>query len=320
MAEWAIGVDLGATTIAAALIDRSGQVVESSCIATAAAEGSEAVLERIAAQINALLERAPGTVDGIGIGSPGQVNPVEGVVRDAVNLGWREVHLAAGARSRLERDMPIWIQKDTNAGALGEYFFGAARGCADLVYLTIGSGLGGGVITNGVLVTGMTSSASEVGHLALDPIHGRQCTCGLRGCAETVVSGPGLIAITREYLAARTRQSGLRDRSDLTTAAVINAARSGDELAIAAFDQVGQWLGMVMAVCVAVLNPATIVLGGGLGLAAFDWLAPAAEHELHRRVLAKSYQPLSIVKSQLTSSAIGAACLVWSKQRPVQAL
>ncbi len=320
MADWAIGVDLGATKIAAALIDRSGQVVESSCIATAVAEGPEAVLERIAAQINALLERAPGTVDGIGIGSPGQVNPAEGVVRDAVNLGWREVHLVAGVRSRLECDMPIWIQKDTNAGALGEYFFGAARGCADLVYLTIGSGLGGGVITNGALVTGVTSSASEVGHLALDPTHGRQCACGLRGCAETVVSGPGLIAVTREHLAARTSRSSLRDRSDLTTAAVIDAARSGDELAITAFDQVGQWLGTVIAVCVAVLNPAAIVLGGGLGLAAFDWLAPAAEHELHRRVLAKSYQPLSIVKSHLTSSAIGAACLVWSKQRPVQAL
>ncbi len=314
--QLALGVDLGGTKIAAALIDRHGHVIESNHTATDAADGSEAVLDRIVAQINALVGRAASPIDGIGIGSPGQVNPIDGTVRGAVNLGWSSVPLAAGVRSRLKRDVPIWIQKDTNAGAWGEYFFGAARGCDDFVYLTIGSGLGAGVIANGQLISGAQHSASELGHLSLDPINGRLCACGLRGCAETVVSGPGLIAVAREYLTAQKYRSGLRDRADLTTTEIIDAVRSGDELAMAALDRVGQWLGLVMAASIAVLNPGRIVLGGGLGLAAFDWLVPSATRELRQRVLTKSYAPLTIVKSELTSSAIGAACLVWSPQHP----
>ena len=134
------------------------------------------------------------------------------------------------------------------------------------------------------------------------------------GCAETVVSGRGLIAVTRDLLSSHTYRSGLNDRSELTTADILDAARSGDELAQAAIDHVARWLGQVLAACVGVLNPARFVIGGGLGLAAFDLLFPRATRELQRRVLAKGYQQLSIVRSQLASSAIGAACLVWSQQ------
>ena len=197
--------------------------------------------------------------------------------------------------------------------ALGEYYLGAAKGRRDFVYVTVGSGLGGGVFANGGLISGANYNASELGHLSLDP-NGRECVCGLRGCAETVVSGNGLLAVTREKLAEGKISTQLTDSDSLTTAAIIAAARAGDELALAALAEVARWLGMVMAACAAVTNPALIVLGGGLGLAASEFLIPGACAELRRRVLPASHQPMQVALSQLTSSAVGAATLVWHAQ------
>ncbi len=312
--ELAVGVDLGGTKIASALVTEQGEVVAARQTLTQAGEGPKAVLGRVAAEVNALVANAPGRVAGVGIGAPGHVDPRQGVVRNAVNLGWEEAPLASGVRSRLTIDLPVWIEKDTNASTLGEHFFGAARGCDDFVYLSVGSGLGGGVLANGVLVSGANHNASELGHLSLDP-NGRQCRCGLRGCAETVVSGSGLLAMTREKLAAQTLPTHLTDAPDLTTAEVIAAAKAGDALALAALAEVACWLGIVMAACVAVLNPARIVVGGGLALAASDFLLAGAQRELQRRVLASSCERLEIRLSQLTSSAVGAACLVWHADR-----
>jgi glucokinase len=312
---FAIGVDVGATKIAAASVNAQGEVIAAAQVPTDPADGSVAVLDRIAAQINSLADRVSGSLIGVGIGTPGQVDPINGIVRDAVNLGWCEVYLANEIRSRLALNRPLWVHKDTNAGALGEYLFGAARGCDDFVYLTIGSGLGGGVIANGQLIIGTNHNASELGHLSLDP-NGRECVCGLRGCAETIVSGRGLIAITREYLAAQKFSTRLIDSPQLSTTDVIDAARLGDALALAAIEEVARSLGIVIAVCVAVLNPARIVIGGGLACATADWLPSGAERELQRRVLPKSYQQMPIVLSAVASSAVGAASLVWSNQPP----
>jgi glucokinase len=212
--------------------------------------------------------------------------------------------------------MPIWIQKDTHASALGEYVCGAARHCSDFVYLSLGSGLGSAALANGRIINGATNG-SDLGHWVIDPVEGQLCSCGLRGCAETVVSGPGLLMLLRDLSRAQPGQAGWMDQSDITTSEVIEAAQIGNPIACAALAKVAEWLGIVMAACVSVLNPLKIVLGGGLGLAAFDWLAPGAERELQRRVLPKGHAHLKIVRSELASSAIGAACLVWSDQRPV---
>ena len=312
----AIGIDLGATKIAAALITCTGEALAAEQIETNAIVGFEAVADRVASLIESMHESAHGPIAGIGIGTPGQVDLGTGMVKDAVNLGWQTVSLASQVKARLKREMPIWIQKDTNASALGEYVCGAARNCSDFVYLSLGSGLGSAAMANGHLINGATNG-SDLGHWVIDPIRGRLCSCGLRGCAETVVSGPGLLSVLRDLRQAQPGQSGQVEQSDGTTSAVIEAARSGDPIAHAALAKVAEWLGVVMAACVGVLNPLKIVLGGGLGLAAFDWLAPGAERELRRRVLPKGHAHLKIVRSEVASSAIGAACLVWSDQRPV---
>jgi glucokinase len=312
----AIGIDLGATKIAAALITRTGEVLAAEQIETNAPAGFEPVADRVAALIEALYEAAPKPVAGIGIGTPGQVDLNSGVVKGAVNLGWQSVPLAARVKARLKHETSIWIQKDTHASAWGEYVCGAARDCPDFLYLSLGSGLGSAAVVNSRLINGATNG-SDLGHWVIDPIGGRLCSCGLRGCAETVLSGQGLLTVLRELAQAHGDRSGWEGRSDITTGVVIEAAQAGDPSAQAALAKVAESLGIVMAAGVAVLNPVKIVLGGGLGLAAFDWLAPGAERELQRRVLPKGYAHLKIVRSELASSAIGAACLVWSDQRPV---
>lgn len=310
----AIGVDLGATKIAAALVSPEGEVLAATQRPTAQQRGVDAVLSDIARCVGELAEQSPQPVAGVGIGSPGQVITATGRVYSAVNLGWDDVDLAGGVRSRLDGNLPVWALKDTNASVLGEYYFGAARGCPDIIYLGIGSGLGGGLLANGELIIGRDSTAAEVGHLALDPC-GRRCACGQLGCAETVISGPGLVAEARDLMAKKAAGTLLPADVSLTPAMILEAARQGDTLASLAVAHLSEWLGRIMAIGVALLNPAKIVLGGGLALAAFDLIVEPALEEMKSRVLSNSYRNLEVVPSGLESSAVGAACLVWHRNR-----
>ena len=321
-APFAIGVDVGATKIAAALVTRQGEVLVEARADTAPAEGPAAVVERIAALVIQLAGRAPGPLAGVGIGTPGLVDSAHGIVRNAVNLGWTEVELAEQVRRSLDGRLPsgpasgqpvgVWVENDANIQALGEVVYGAARGLDNCICITIGTGLGSGIVLNGRIVTGATFSAAELGHLSFDP-GGRRCACGLRGCLETVVSGPGLAATVRELLAAGQLATSLHDGPELA-ARTVEAARRGDPLAQAALAETARWLGMAFASVAVLLNPAMIVVGGGFGLSAFDLLIPGARAELARRAVAQSHTQLQIVPSQVMSSAVGASSLVWQEQ------
>ncbi len=310
MTDLAIGVDLGGTKIAAVLADRAGRVIADAQVATAPADGPAAVVQRLAGLVAHLLQAAEQPVVGVGIGSPGYVDADAGVVRNAVNLGWQEVPLAHELGRQLPAGLPIQVENDANVQALGEYHFGAGRGCQDFVYLGIGTGLGSGILCGGRLVRGALFAAAELGHLSLDPA-GRTCACGVRGCVETVVSGPGIVATAAELLAQGSHATALNAGPALTARVLTDAARAGDPLALAVFAKAGQWLGMVCALCAAVLNPARVIVGGGLGAPAFDLLAPAAVDELRRRVIRNNWAGLELVPSGLTSSALGASALAW---------
>ena len=317
----AIGIDLGATKIAAALVTGTGQILSTRQLLTAAHEGSAQVLDRVAALANDLsseVSTQPFKLLGVGIGSPGLVDPRAGVVYNAVNLGWQAVHLVDELQSRLELPLPVWVQKDGNASAIGEYIFGAAQNVPDFTYLSIGTGLGGGLIAGGQLIIGANWYATEVGHISLDP-HGRDCVCGLKGCAETVVSGQGLVALFKTLRKSGAFGTDLLSE-DIDPNDIIQAARKKDGLAVAALAEMGRQLGMVIAFCAAVTNPSLVVIGGGLGLAAFDLILPSARMELETRVLRASHVDLRIVPSQQKSSAVGAASLVWffTKKEVVQ--
>jgi glucokinase len=311
-----IGIDVGATKIAAALVSSAGEVLATQRQETRAWEGAERVIARMSVMANQLIgsvldsknHSAP-TLLGIGIGIPGEVNSQEGTVRDAVNLGWGEINLVTEIRRGLDIDAAIQIDTDANASTLGEFHFGAAQGHNNFVYLSIGSGLGSGIFVNGFLVTGATWKAADLGHVSLNP-EGRTCKCGQRGCAETIVCGPGLLKLVGEYLDRGEYTSRLSGMEPLTTKQVITAAREGDELALAVLTEVGRHLGIVMTIAVSVTNPSLVVIGGGLGLAAFDLLVPVAKSELQKRVLPVLYKHLEVVPSGLDSSAIGAASIV----------
>lgn len=311
----AIGVDVGATKIAAVLADECGRTLRELRRPTEADRGPTAVIRTIAAMIAELIAQSPDPVVGIGLDAPGQVNPAEGVVRQATNLGWEEVHLVAGLREALNLTLPLYVIRDAYAEVLGEAYFGAGQGCKDLVYLGLGSGLGGGAMSDGRLISGATLNASEIGHLSLDP-DGRLCSCGQRGCAETVVSGTGVLATAREWIQANAWPTTLLDSPALTAEEVIMAAAKGDVLATAVMSKAARWLGQIMAAYAIILNPARIIIGGGFGKAAFPLLLPEAQQELNRRALNMNRQQLEIVPAASTSSAVGASCLVWHWELP----
>lgn len=309
--DLAIGVDVGATKIAAALATRAGHTLARRHTLTLAQQGIPATMDRIAAEIAAIAAEARAIAGarllGVGVGTPGQVLAGAGIVRGAVNLGWQQVALVDELQARMAAcgcgELPVWIEKDANASALGEAYYGAARGSRDFIYLGVGSGLGGGVLTGGRLATGADANAAEVGHLSLDPENGLLCACGLRGCAETLASGPGLVNAYRRLAGAGAANAGASE--------ILAAARAGQTAALAALDEAGRALGIVAAACVALLNPACIVIGGGLGAAGFEFFEKRVRIELERRTLPASHRGLKIAPSQLQSPAMGAACLVW---------
>jgi glucokinase len=308
--RFAIGIDIGATKIASVLLSQEGELIASSQELTLAQEGTQAVFDKVANQVLQLAQQKPGAVVGVGIGSPGKVDSDHGVVYDAVNLGWKEVNLDEEITNRTGKSLPIWIQKDTNLNALGEYYFGACQSCSDFVYIGVGSGLGAGIISNGHLITGADWYAADIGHLSIDP-DGQLCVCGGRGCAELSASGPGLVRVTQQMLTSHSDTSSLSNRAKLSPADILAAAENDDRLALKALTEVGRVLGIVMSACTVILNPSRFVIGGGLGVAGFDFIMPAIHNELIRRTLPNHRGQMDIIRSQVESPAIGSACLVW---------
>lgn len=306
----AIGVDIGGTKIAFALVNRQGEVLAEHRLPTLPTEGAEAVFDRVAQGVHQLLAQTDQPIAGVGIGCPGHLDPHSGVIRTATHLDWHDVPLKAGVAARLKQDLPIWVLKDGNASALGELYFGAARGCSDFVYIALGTGLGGGAVVGGNLVQGGDFAAMEIGHLPFTRT-GRLCACGMYGCPEMYVSGTGILAGAREHLPEYPDSilAGLGDR--LTNAAILDAAAAGDKLALAVMDEAGWWLCSVMICLAGILNPSLFIIGGGMGHAAARYIVPAALKAMRERTTLGIYQNLSVVESQVTSSAVGAACQVW---------
>lgn len=311
--QLAIGIDVGATKIAAVLADKSGYTLLKINRPTRAERGATAVIHMVGDIIEEMLNRAPNAIVGIGIDTPGQVNPDKGIVRGATNLGWEEVNLVEALQDYLNLQLPIYVIRDAYAELIGEAYLGNGQGIKDLVYLGLGSGLGGGAMSNGRLITGSTLNASEIGHLSLDS-NGRLCKCGLYGCAETIVSGDGIVATTRHWMKKKQWRTILPDTKKLTAADVIYAARRKDDLATAVFNKAAQWLGQIMATYAIILNPSRIIIGGGFGKAAYPLLISGAKDELHRLALGMNCQNLQVLPSTITSSALGASCLVWHSQ------
>lgn len=306
--DCAIGVDIGGTKIAFALVNREGRVLDMHQSPTNAAQGPQAVIEAAAVGVRLLQQRAAAPVLGIGAGVPGFVDREQGIVRNAVNLGWREIPLARDLQAAT--GLPTVVQNDVNALLEGELHFGAARGCGVVALAAVGTGLGGALAVDGRVINGATGAAGEIGHTAIMPSR-RLCRCGLHGCIEAYLSGVGLGNGVAEH-AHEFPHSPLADGARHSARDVVEAAQLGDPLAQAAIvDALEAWQTVVVMLAM-LLNPERIVISGSLGMALAPQLVAAGEQALVERVLSVASQKLTFALAQVESPAVGAAAAAFA--------
>jgi glucokinase len=306
-----IGVDVGGTKIAAGVVDDSGEILEEA-LRSSPAKDSDAIEDAIADAVNDLCQRHD--VQAVGVGAAGFVDAARSTVLIAPNLAWRDEPLREELEKRTR--LPVVIENDANAAAWGEFQFGAGYDVDDLLLVTVGTGIGGGLVLDGALYRGAFGVAAEIGHLRMVP-DGRPCGCGQRGCWEQYASGSALMKTVREDARRGSTRAAMLlelaggDIEDITGQMVTRAANEGDAYAREKMTEIGTWLGEGIAALAAVLDPATVAVGGGVAEAGDMLLGPAAE-AFRASLTGSGYRPVLDVRvAQLGNKAglIGAADL-----------
>ncbi|GLS39474.1 glucokinase [Mesorhizobium tianshanense] len=317
MTKLALAFDLGGTELRGALVERGGAVAARVSAPTMAGAGSEAVIGQIIALAGTLLAEHPqAKVAGIGMCAPGPLDPKAGIVIGPPTLaGWHDVPLI-DILSR-QFSLPVRLENDANAAALGEWRFGAGRGSGSLVFVTVSTGIGGGVVADGHIYHGRRGLAAEIGHMTITG-EGDRCFCGAVGCFEAVASGTAL-GRRATRLTAPGDGSLLRRLSgggDVSARHVIEAARAGDISALELVDAEAKWLGIGFTNLLHLYSPDLIVMGGGLANG-FDLLAPRIRSTVEQRAM-PAYRDVPIVPAELGDRAglIGAASLILWEGEP----
>lgn len=313
MSDTFIAVDVGGTQIRAALCDAAGAIHRRAADLTAVEEGAEAIMNRIEQCIRQVWP-ADGTVQAIGVVAPGPLDPWRGVVWEAPNIPcWRDYPLKDIIQQRL--GAPTLVGNDANAAALAEQRFGAGQGKANLVYVTISTGIGGGVIVNGQLLLGAHGLAGEIGHIKLEP-NGPPCGCGDHGCLESLASGPSIARQARQRIRAgessRVLEQAHGDAEAITAKIVNQAAQAGDALAIDVFRQAGVYLGLGLVTLLHLFDPDIVVVGGSVSKAGDLLLGPAQEVVRQRSMTDRYWCNTPIVRAALGDDVglLGALALV----------
>ena len=311
--NYIVGLDMGGTNIRTAAVSKAGEVLLM-LRAPARARGSACeTVENIATQLLALQDAARrkglGRALAIGVAVPGPLNVRTGVVYAAPHVkAWRSYPL----RRHLERMLgrTVIVENDANAWALGEYWRGAARGCKNVVLLTLGTGVGGGLIIDGKIVRGRTGMAAELGHVAVEP-DGLPCDCGARGCLESYASASGLCGLLKQRLGVEESElpaKYLDCGGEFSARGLMDAARRGDPLATEMFEVAGRYLGIALASFINIFNPEMIVIGGGVA-GALALMRPIMMREVRARAFAAAVAQTRIVKAALgpEGGVVGAA-------------
>lgn len=306
-----IGIDIGGTKTATGVVTEHGQILERIVIPTPQTDSGSATLEVLVSAVRQLRKHRP-DVSAIGVGAAGMVEWPSGYIRWAPNNAYEKLPL----RELLAQEtrLPVVVENDANAAAAGEGRLGSGANCSDSVTLTVGTGIGGGIIINGQLYRGPTGIGAEVGHLIVDPEGGVACGCGATGCLEAMASGSALGRAGRQ--AARADPSGVLamlagSPEDVTGETVSRAARNGDPTARELFNQLGYWLGVGIASIVNLLDTQIVIVGGGIGECGELLLRPT-RLSFERFVFAHAHRTLPpIVPARLGADAglIGAALL-----------
>lgn len=315
MEDLIVAVDLGGTQIRAALCDYDGHILARAAQATLASQGPEAVFSRIAATAR---EVAPdwSRVRAIGLGSPGAIDPWKGLIRFAYNLpGMLEFPMKAHLED--EFGVPASIGNDANLAALGEQRYGAGRGVSHMIYMTISTGVGGGIIVDGKLFRGWRGFAGEIGHQTLEAF-GPRCNCGNVGCLEVLAAGPAIARNARDALAAGRESKMLAlvdgDSSAVTGVVVTRAAREGDLLAREILERAGFYIGIGIVNLLHAFDTELFVLGGSVAEHAWEFLYPSVVSALDKHAIPSMRRGVRVVLAQLGGDVglLGAAALVIS--------
>ena len=267
-----IGIDLGGTSVKLAILTAEGDIQQKWTIPTNINDEGAHIVPDIVASIKHHLDLYKMTADdfqGIGMGSPGAVDREAGTVEGAFNLNWKTLQ---PVREVIEREIgiPIFIDNDANVAALGEKWRGAGADDRDVVFVTLGTGVGGGIIAEGNLIHGTAGSGGEIGHMTVEP-GGFDCTCGKKGCLETVASATGVVKLARKHAEEYAGNAQLKfiidDGQEITSKMIFDLAKEGDELAVLVVDRAAYYLGLACSHIGNLLNPAYIVIGGGVSAA-----------------------------------------------------
>ncbi len=277
MKKYVFGVDIGGTTVKLGLFDIEGNVLDKWEIPTVTENNGKQILPDIADSIREKMQQIDReAVIGVGVGAPGPVDG-EGVIHRAVNLGWGTFSIKDTLEGLL--NMPVMAGNDANVAALGEMWMGGGQGYKDLVVVTLGTGVGGGIIINGRMLTGATGSGGEIGHIHVQDGEEEVCGCGNYGCLEQYSSATGITRLANRMLASDNTESVLREGT-VTAKAVWDAVKERDALAIKVAEQFGKYLGEGLAAIAGVVNPEAFVIGGGVSKAGeilIDYIRPHYE-------------------------------------------
>jgi glucokinase len=279
MSKYVFGVDVGGTTIKLGLFDKDGELLDKWEVPTKTENGGEKILPDVAASIQRKMKEKSILKDeviGVGLGAPGPID-AEGTVYVAVNLGWGTFSIRDTLSGLL--DMKVKAGNDANIAALGEMWKGGGKGCKNLVAVTLGTGVGGGIIVNGEILTGTSGAGGEIGHIHVQDGETEVCGCGNTGCLEEYASATGIVRLARRALGATSEPSILRNRpvETLSAKAVFDAVKENDAVAIQIAEKFGEYLGKGLGVVAGVVNPEIFVIGGGVSKAGdilFDYIKP----------------------------------------------
>ena len=317
MSKKIIGIDLGGTSVKFAILTQEGEIQEKWSIKTNILDEGSHIVPDIIASIQHHLELLNLSAEdfvGIGMGSPGAVDRFEGTVVGAYNLNWKTVQpIKKDIESAL--GISFFIDNDANVAALGERWKGAGENQPDVVFMTLGTGVGGGIVAEGKLLHGAGGVAGELGHITVDFDRPFDCTCGKKGCLETVASATGIVNLTRRYADEYAGDAELKrlidDGEDVTAKTVFDLAKDGDELALIVYRHFSQYLGIACANIASVLNPANIVIGGGVS-AAGQFLLDGVQKVFDENTFPQVRTSTQLVLANLGNDAgvIGAASLV----------
>lgn len=316
MKKYRIGVDVGGTNVKLALVDLNGKIVYSNTTPTRADLGYEHSIQNIQVAIEELMKESntnKDNIEAIGFGLPGQIDYKEGIVRILPNMpGWIDIPVAKIMEDKFH--IPTKLDNDVRVATLGELKYGAGKGCENLVCITVGTGIGSGLVFNGKLIRGAKNAAGEIGHIKLTMGDGPICGCGDYGCFEAYASGPSIVAEAKEYIKGG-KSSKFKELAteELSPYVIAQAAIQGDVVAKRIFTKMGEIIGLGLTSVINLLNPERVIIGGGVADAG-DILFDPIRETIKKRAMAIQGAAVEIVPAKLgnTAGVIGASLLIES--------